>query len=373
MPTAKKTFEYKLYRCRQTKYLAAHIELAAEIYNHCIALHRRYYKLTGKYISANRMKVHLTKLKRQRKYAHWNKLNSQAIQDIAERIDRSYRAFFEHRKAKRRGKKSKPRFCKRSRYKSFTLKQTGYKFLEDNRVSIMGRTYKYSKHRDLEGTIKTVTVKRNALGEYFIYVVCDVEVPEIMPRMGKTTGYDFGVKCFMTDNDGCKIRAPEFYKRSLGELRKKQRVLSHKEDGSKNRKRARLDLERAHRKVANQRKDWLNKLALELASRSATICIEDLNIKAWQRMWGRKVSDYGISACIRSLENACAKTGSTLVKIGRWEPSSKTCHDCGAVYHELQLKDREWTCPVCGKFHDRDINAAKNIRDMGLAQLLKEA
>ena len=373
MPTMKKTFEYKLYRCRQTKYLAAHIVLAAEIYNHCIALHRRYYKLTGKYISANRMKVHLTKLKRQREYAHWNKLNSQAIQDIAERIDRSYRAFFEHRKAKRRGKKSKPRFCKRSRYKSFTLKQTGYKFLEDNRVSIMGRTYKYSKHRDLEGIIKTVTVKRNALGEYFIYVVCDVEVPEILPRMGKATGYDFGVKCFMIDNDGRKIQAPEFYKHSLGKLQKKQRALSHKKDGSKNRKRARLDLERTHRKVANQRKDWLNKLALELASGNATICIEDLNIRAWQRMWGRKVSDYGISACIRSLENACAKTGSTLVKIGRWKPSSKTCHDCGVVYYELQLKDREWTCPVCGKLHDRDFNAAKNIRDMGLACLLKEA
>lgn len=177
--------------------------------------------------------------------------------------------------------------------------------------------------------------------------------------MGKARGYDFGVKCFMTDNDGRKIHEPEFYKCSLGELRKKQRALSRKEDGSNNRKRPLRDLERTHRKVANQRKDWLNKLSLELASGNATICIENLNIKAWQRIWGRKVSDHGISACIRSLENACAKTGSTLVKIGRWKPSSKTCHDCGAIYHKLQLKDREWTCPVCGKFHDSGTNAAK--------------
>ena len=138
--------------------------------------------------------------------------------------------------------------------------------------------------------------------------------------MGKASGYDFGVKCFMTDNDGRNIHEPEFYKCSLGELRKKQRALSRKEDGSNNRKRPLRDLERTHRKVANQRKDWLNKLSLELASGNATICIEDLNIKAWQRIWGRKVSDHGISACIRSLENACAKTGSTLVKGGGSRP-----------------------------------------------------
>ena len=164
------TFKYKLYNSKQNRHLDHSVDIAAEIWNHCIALHRRYYRMYGKSLSANRLKVFLAKLKKRNKYAHWKQLGSQAIQDIPERINRSYEAFFDHVMSRKHGKKSPPKFCKRKNYSSFTLKQAGYKFHEDNRVTIMGRTYKYVKHRPLVGTIKTVTVKRTKFGEFYLCI-----------------------------------------------------------------------------------------------------------------------------------------------------------------------------------------------------------
>ena len=156
------TYRYRLYDSKKNKQIDSYLRLAAEIWNHCLALHRRYYKLTGKHISANRMKKHLTKLMRRPRYRHWHALNSQAIQDVAERIERSYQAFFDHVKGKKSGRKSPPKFRKRENYASFTLKQCGYSFDGGNRVTIMGKQYKFVSHRPLDGTVKTVTVKRGS-------------------------------------------------------------------------------------------------------------------------------------------------------------------------------------------------------------------
>ena len=179
----RRTIVYKLYSGTNTRRLDACMDVAAEIWNHSVALHRRYYKLTGKHLSANRLKVHITKLKRRSRYAHWNTLNSQAIQDIPERIDRSYEAFFTHIREKRGGKKLPPKFRKREHYRSFTLKQCGYRFLDEtNRVVIMGKTYKYTRHCNIPGTIKTVTVKRNHAGDYYLYVSVVQELPDAETR-----------------------------------------------------------------------------------------------------------------------------------------------------------------------------------------------
>ena len=152
------TYQYKLYDHKQNRHLDRTIDIAAEIWNHCIALHRRYYRIFGKHLSANRLKVFLAKLKRREKYAHWNLLGSQAVQDIPERIARAYDAFFTHVKERRSGRKAPPKFRKRRNYHSFTLKQAGYQFLEGNRVQIMGRTYKYVNHRPFVGKIKRLYV-----------------------------------------------------------------------------------------------------------------------------------------------------------------------------------------------------------------------
>lgn len=368
--TVMRIYKYKIYRSKRNKNLDRAIDLAAEIWNHCIALHKRYYSLFGKHLSANKLKMHIAKLKKQLRYSHWSGLGSQAVQDVVERIDRSYKAFFEHHKQNRRGRKSPPGFKKRRKYSSFTLKQAGYSFAEDtNEVVIMGRRYKYHKSRDLDGVIKTVTIKRSRMGEFFVYVVCKQEVHQTMSRTGNAVGLDFGLKAFLTADDGKMISSPEWYKAALKDLRKVHRELSHKKRGSKNRRRALMKLERVYERISNQRRDWFFKLAWEICAHNAFICNEDINLDGMKRMWGRKVSDLAFAEFVSILEWVAFKAGATVVKIDRWAPSSKACHVCGTVNPALTLKDREWTCDCCGSHLDRDVNAAINIRQLGLAQL----
>lgn len=138
MRTVIKTYKFKLYKNKKNKHLDDGINIAASIWNYCIAMHRRYYRVYGKHLSANKLKKHITKVKKTL-HPEWQALGSQAIQDVVERIDHSYKVFFNHVKQKRHGRKSPPHFCKRERYKSFTLKQAGYAFHTGNRVTIMGR------------------------------------------------------------------------------------------------------------------------------------------------------------------------------------------------------------------------------------------
>lgn len=364
------TYSYKLYHAKRNKNLHKSINIAGSIYNHLIALHKRYYRLYGKHLSANKLKKHITKLKKTQKRSYWNNLGSQAIQDIAERIDRAYKLFY--RNLKHGIRTAPPSFKKVRKYKSFTLKQAGYKLHEDNRITIMGKTYKYHKSREIEGEIKTITVKRDTLGDIYIYLVCKQEEKEIKPRTGKSVGFDFGLKKFLTSSDSHDVEAPLFFKQNSAKIKKLSCKLSKKKKGSNNRKRARLDLARLHKKVTNQRKDYHFKLAKRMSEQYATICIEDLNIKAMQRLWGRKISDLGHSQFVNILKYQCTKTGSTVVEIPRFYPSSKTCSCCGYIYSNLSLSERAWTCPECGTVHDRDRNAAVNILRVGASTLKGE-
>ena len=219
MRTVVKTYRFKLYQSKKNKHLNDSIDIAASVWNYCIAMHRHYYRAFGKHLSANRLMKHITNVKKTL-HPEWKALGSQAIQDVAERIDRSYSAFFNHVKQKRHGRKSPPHFCKRERYKSFTLKQTGYVFHENsNCVTIMGRKYKYFKSRSIEGSIKTLTVKRNTLGEFYLIVVTKQECNDVLPRAGRAVGMDFGLKHFLNLDDGSVIDSPQWYKASLNELR----------------------------------------------------------------------------------------------------------------------------------------------------------
>jgi putative transposase len=367
--TVMKTYKYKLYRNKKNKHLDRQVEIASEIWNFSVAMRRMYYLVYGKTLSSNRLKHYITKLKRRKKYAHWNELGSQAIQDVVERVDRSYEAFFKHIKEKKKGKKSPPKFHKRSLYKSFTLKQAGYSFHEGNSITIGKETYKYSASRPFEGTVKTVTIKRTTSGDYYLVVVCQQEWNQIIPRAGKAVGYDFGLEHFLTSDDGTMIDSPLWYKPALKEIRNAHRALSHCKDGSNNRKRARQHLDRVYARISNQRRDWFFKLANQIVSENAIICIEDLNLDAMKRLWGRKVSDLAYGEFVRILQWVAFQAGTTVVKIDRWAPSSKACSVCGTINTELSLKQRDWVCDCCHTHHNRDVNAAINIRNIGLAML----
>jgi putative transposase len=355
-----KTFKYKLYKSKRNKKLKSLILLSCEIYNHCISLHKRYYKMYHKTLDKNSLQKHLVKLKKREKYKHYNNLNSQSIQEITDRIQRSYTLFFNSLKTKNKRKIKLPGFKSSRKYKSFTLKQSGYK-LEDNIITIGKLNFKYFKSRELEGKIKTITIKRDSLGDIYLFFVCEVGNPRLRLMTGKTAGFDFGLKTYLTSNEGAKIESPQFLKQDKQFLKLLSRRVSKKKKGSNNKRKSIKNLNRFYRKLVNKRRDFHFKLSKQLTDQYDELYFESLNIKTMQQIWGRKISDLSFSEFMSILENYCIKTGVKLIKIGRWEATSKTCNNCGYKKDDLTLEDRIWTCPSCKTLHDRDINAAKNI------------
>ena len=363
-----KTFKFKLYRTDKNLKLHQQINCAGLTYNHCIALHKRYYKLFGKYLKKTKLQKHLTKLKKLAKFDYLKNFGSQAVQDVADRIDRAYNLFF--RNVKRKIRCSPPNFKKVKNYKSFTLKQSGWKLDEDNHImQINGQNFKYFQSRKLCGKIKTVTIKRDTLGDFYIFLVTDAENFKVETRTGKSVGFDFGLKKFLTASDGEDIESPLFFALNSKLVAKASKNLSHKVKGSKNRHKAKLALARLHRKILNQRRDFHFKLARQLCLEYERIFIEDLNLKAMQKLWGKKISDLAFSDFVTILKYQAEKFNVAVVEVDRYFASSQICSKCGEKNPEVKdLKIRSWTCPNCGIMHDRDKNAAINILNFGLGQ-----
>ena len=359
-----KTYKFKLYSNHGNRELHKTIDGHAHVWNHCVALQRRYYAIYGKYISKFRLINHISKLKRLPRFTYWNQLPSQAIQDVASRIDKGYKAMFE---ARAQGKAwGRPRFKPRRKYKSFTLLQAGWQLLPGNRIKIGKRIYQYFKSRDVRGNPKRCTIKRDAIGDVYICILTDYVEPDLNRlTTGKIAGFDFGLKRYLTGHNGHDIESPQFFKRSINAIKRANRAHSRTEKKSKNRERARLDLARKHRKIERQREGFHWKLAHQLTDAYDEIRLEDLNLQGMKALWGRKVNDLGFGDFVKTLMYIADKKGVKIVFIDKWYPTSKTCSVCGAVNEALNLRDRDWQCNDCGTVHDRDRNAAINIFRVG--------
>ncbi|WP_371418149.1 RNA-guided endonuclease InsQ/TnpB family protein [Anabaena sp. UHCC 0253] len=357
-----KTLKFKLYEHKRNRHLKRMINAAGVIYNHCIALHKRYYRMWGKHLNCTKLQSHIAKLRKRNSF--WQSVGSQAVQDICQRIEKAYQLFFKHNKKGVRP----PGFKKVRKYKSFTLKQAGYKFLGGNRVKIGNRVYQFWQSREIEGKIKTLTIKRTPLGELLMVVVVDNESElEIKSTTSKIAGFDFGLKTFLTCSDGTLIDSPQFLKQSLNAIKKASRIHSKKVTGSTNRERARKNLVRKHEDVCNRRRDWFWKLAHKLTDKFDVLCFETLNLKGMQRLWGRKISDVAFGEFMQILEWVAKKKNKQVVYINQWYPSSKTCSCCGHILASLDLSIRQWRCPSCQSINGRDENAARNIQRFGFA------
>jgi putative transposase len=362
-----KTYKFKLYRSKSSRHLHQQIDIAGLIYNHCIALHRRFYRLFGKSLSQYDLMRHLTKLKKLPRYAHWNLVGSQAIQDVAQRIDRAYKLFFGN--LKRKIKTAPPSFKKVKKYTSFTLKQAGWKLLGGNRVSIQGRLYKYSKSRDIPADVKRVTVKRDTLGNLYLYFVVQEEIDQSNQAMtGNSAGFDFGLKTFLVTSDGQEIESPLYYRQAMTALKQAQQNLTRKVTFSGGWKKAHRVVMRIYQRVVNKRRDWFFKLAQELTNRYDQLFFEDLSMKGMQALWGRKVSDIARSEFMGILQYIASTKSKIVHLVNRFYPSSKTCSDCGHI-QSLELSERHWVCDACGVNHNRDFNAAVNIHREGASSL----
>jgi putative transposase len=229
---------------------------------------------------------------------------------------------------------------------------------------------KFHKDRKFEGEIHQATISRTATGRYYISIL--IETGEPVPQKKKYTennsvGIDVGVKDFAILSDGTKIPNPKHLEHQLKRLRVEQRSYKRK-TGEKNKEKQRLIVAKLHEKIANQRQDFLHKTSTAIAKQYVGVCMEDLNIQGMLK--NRKLSR-AIQQCGWGMFKAFQKykldwRGGTLIEIGRFEPSSKTCSCCGYIKHDLSLADRTWICSNCKSKHDRDTNAAINIKLFGL-------
>ena len=363
-----KTFKFKVYdNRRRNAFLQKQIESFASPYNHMLALRKRYYGIYGKSPSKDNLIKHLAKLKRTDRFAHWKALPSQALQNVVERIEFGYDKFF------KKENKRPPKFRARFKYKSYTLKQSGYEFVGGNvvelRFGVMGRVkrlFKFHKHRDFDvKRVKTVVVKRDRVGDLWLCITALFDrCPKVIGKTGQTAGFDFGLKTYLTVSDGTTHESPLFFKRNARALKRAHRNLSRKVNGSNNRHRARIALARVHRRVANRRENHHWQLANRLCKTYDVLCFETLNLEGMRRLWGRKVSDLGFADFLTKLQWVAHKHGKDMVQIDTFFPSSKTCHACGTVKEDLELRDRVFECG-CGWTCDRDLNAAYNIHEVG--------
>lgn len=353
------TYTYKLYRTKRTAKLDAMLREACFVWNHALALQKRFYSLFGKHVSCPKMKAHFAK-RISRKLLH-----SQTTQEVLERLELSYQRFFA------RLSRRPPKFRKARDFSSIVYKQGGFK-LNGNVlvVNSINQHFKFSFSRPYEGKVRQIRIKRSRLGEYYLHIVTDAVAGSLShgkSRKGASVGMDFGLKTYLTLSDGTRIENPLFLKSGLKELRRKSRAVSRCEKGSGHRRRRREDLERFHEHIHNCRSDWQWKTCHELCCRYGTICIEDLSLLGMTRLWGRKVNDLAFGLFVRKLEHVASKYGTKVVKVDRFYPSSKSCSVCQYVNEHLSLRDRFWTCPSCGTSHDRDLNASVNILRQGIA------
>ena len=308
---------------------------------------------------------------------------SQALQMSLRNLDNAYTNFF-------RGK-GFPKFKNKYGKQSFSLPQ-GVSLSEDNKQIFIPKLkwVGVDIHRKFKGNIKTVTVSRTVTNKYFVSILVDTkqELPKKKPIIEKTTvGIDLGIKDFAITSDGMKFKNKGFFKSTMQKLRVAQQSLARKEKGSNHHAEQKLVVALLHEKVRNQRQDYLHKTSKYLVDNYDTICMEDLDVKGMSSTCESKqdesgkylpngqtaksslnkaILDMGWRNFRSMVEYKSEWQGKNVSIIGRFDPSSKACSCCGYINKDLTLKNREWTCPSCKTKHDRDVNAAKNIKTFGL-------
>ena len=369
-----KTYKYKLGHQSNCIRLGNLLDDMWQVHEYFHKWQRQRYKDGLPYANYNAMSAHLTECKATT-HPHWNAWPSQAIQEELKRIDRAYQRFFN-----RLG--GRPRIKPRHKFKSLTFPgQAGWS-LKNNRITLTFRKwnpdtrkwqfdkvpYTFHKHRQWHGAISRITIKRDSSGDYWLYMITTYTDFRPLPTTGQSVGADFGMKdAYLTLNTGERIQHPQPLKYSLNKLRNLNKALSRKQKGSNNYYRAVRALQRLYRRVANQRRDWHWKLATYLCEKFDVIVLETLNLDGMKRLWGRKVSDLGFYQFVEILKFKCAKHKRLFKQIGQWTSTTKPCSDCGYKNDNLSLNDRQWICPACSSPHDRDINAAINILQAGIA------
>ncbi len=358
-----KIFKFRIYPNRkQEKKLESCLDQACFLYNQMLDIHQQIYLGEGETLSQFDMNYLI-------KDIETKQLHSQIKQNIPKRISDAFNHFF--RRVRNGEKPGFPKFHKRVFYKSITFPQYRHETYPNRLyVSKIGMI-KIVKHREIEGQIKTLTIKKEDT-EWYATFSCDnvlIEKQEIQAT-SEVEGLDVGIDKFLVCSNNIEIDNPRFLRKSERKLKRVQRRLSRKKKRSRNRKKARIKLNIQHTKIKRQREDFLKKLARQLAMEIKYIGIEDLNIQAMVKnhYLAKSISDAGWGAFFSYLKYYKTIFVGEIIEVGRFEPTTKTCSNCGHK-QEMTLDKRVFECEECGMIKDRDLNASINIKNLTIQKI----
>lgn len=331
------------------------------LWNYYLDLTNKTYKETGKGINRLQLQSLLPDLKKSEETKWLSEVYSQCLQVVSFNLSSAFTNFFERRS-------SYP--CFKSRHGKQSIAYPQNVKIEENYLKLPKFGKVYAKfHRPVEGKIKTVTITRNCSNQYYASILVEDGREKPTPSTeGKAIGIDLGLSHFAITSEGNKFSNPKWFKKHERNLKIKQQKLSRKQKGSNNRNKARIAVAEVHNKIVNCREDFHHKLSRRIVDENQVICVENLAVRNMvkNRKLSKAISQVGWGQFCTMLKYKAEGEGKVYVEVDRFFPSSKTCNNCLFQVRNLPLEVREWKCPSCNTIHDRDVNAARNIKDEGL-------
>jgi putative transposase len=365
-------YRYRLYPSPgQQQALARAFGCARVVYNDCLRVRDQAYAAGEKIgdTEVQRRVITLAKLTPER--AWLADVASVALVQACQDARRAYKNWLDSLKGRRKGPGIRHPKPKRKRGRqSIRLTRNGFALHGDRLYVAKVGDLKVAWSRDLPSVPSSVTVIREPDGRYYAsFVVWREATP--LPACDREIGVDLGLNSLVVTSDGETVANPRFYRAAQRRLRRAQRVLSRRQEGSANRAKARHRVAVVHRQVRDARLDHAHKTALRLVRDNQAVYAEDLAVSALMRTrLAKSVTDAGWSQLTRCIQEKASQYGRTFAKVGRFEPTSQVCSACGVKDGPKPLGVRQWTCPACGTVHDRDVNAARNILALGRRERL---